>query len=161
MKHTNEFLRGMFSAYMGCDVINTDEGKNLKMIAISGYFISVYEPPYPFCESEGDEYEWMFSECKPILTPLSEITDEDAEVLGKYRYSDPKALNHIQIGKGIISDYLREDRVNGKFELEKFEIDYLRSPFRPDGTPKPVYDLGYMHIPSLIAADLAISSKQI
>jgi len=67
MEHTNEFLMGMFAAYMGCEVMNTDDGKHLKMIGVSGSFISVYEPPYPFCESEGDEYEWMYSECKPIL----------------------------------------------------------------------------------------------
>lgn len=152
MTHTNEFLRGMFSAYMGCDVINTDEGKNLKMIGVSCSFVSVYEPPYPFCESEGDEYEWMFSECKPILTPLSEITDEDAVEVAKIC----EHSHTIDAGKRIVSNIVYYSAKN-----YLHIIDYLRSPFRPDGTPKLVYDLGYMHISSLIAADLAISSKQI
>lgn len=154
MKHTNEFLRGMFSAYMGCEVINTDEGKHLKMIAISGYFISVYEPPYPFCESEGDEYEWMFSECKPILTPLSDITDNDAVEVAKIA---GVVSNYMERGCELIRLLTNKDSI---FDTYKFGggvtyahiIDYLRSKH---------YDLGYMHIPSLIAADLAISSKQI
>ena len=158
MKHTNEFLRGMFSAYMGCDVINTDEGKHLKMIAISGYFISVYEPPYPFCESEGDEYEWMFSESKPILNPLSEITDEDAVEVAKImeipQFERSKLFgcdenNYYTIGRHIKNEII-ETCYNDGFYLQGAVIDYLRSKH---------YDCGYMHIQSLIAADLAISSK--
>lgn len=145
---------------MGCEVINTDEGTHLKMIAISGYFISVYEPPYPFCESESDEYEWMFSECKPILTPLSEITDEDAVEVAKIMHENTE-LHTVDVGIEWVSAFINSSGSFVSIYLWTSAIDYLRSPFRPDGTPKPVYDLGYMHIPSLIAADLAISSKQI
>jgi len=172
MTHTKQFLQGMFAAYMGCEVINTDEGKHLKMIGISGYFISVYEPPYPFCESEGDEYEWMFSECKPILNPLSEITDEDAvevakimtvatncDWVGAGKNETIRFLHLLIIGNKENNDY--DDNMALGFDVVAQIIDYLRSPFRPDGTPKPVYDCGYMHIQSLIQADLAISSKQI
>lgn len=47
------------------------------------------------------------------------------------------------------------------FTIQEFSyevIDYLRSPYRPDGTPKPVYDCGYMGVSQLIEAGLAISS---
>lgn len=194
MTHTNEFLRGMFAAYMGCEVINTDEGNHFKMIGISGYFISVYEPPYPFCESEGDEYEWMFSECKPILTPLSEITDEDAIEVAKIMLSKDNNWKPVRIERNecyveivtkeeidetdvdttitmLIRFWIYNNRIAWIWNYKKgnntgvddrrvpnmqYVIDYLRSPFRPDGTPKPVYDCGYMHIPSLITAGLAI-----
>lgn len=138
----------MFAAYMGCEVINTDEGKHLKMIGVSCSFVSVYEPPYPFCESEGDEYEWMFSECKPILNTLSEITDEDAvHVANIFKYQVNEIDKLIILGKELIEALI-------KYELDGFQlgdvlsiIDYLR--FKK-------YDCGYMHIPSLITAGLAI-----
>lgn len=148
MEHTNEFLQGMFAAYMGCEVVNIDDGKHLKMIGVSGSFISVYEPPYPFCESEGDEYEWMYSECKPILTPLSEITDVDAvEVANIFKYQVNEIDKLIILGKELIEALTR-------YELDGFQLsdvlaimDFLRSKH---------YDCGYMHIPSLITAGLAI-----
>jgi len=147
MEHTNEFLMGIFAAYMGCEVMNTDDGKHLKMIGVSGSFISVYEPPYPFCESEGDEYEWMYSECKPILTPLDEITDEDAVEVAKIarcRYQSIESI--IAAGKELVTIYL--DRSSNVSAISWVNIiDYLR--FKK-------YDCGYMHLPSLITADLAI-----
>jgi hypothetical protein len=152
MEHTNEFLQGMFAAYMGCEVLNTDEGKNLKMIGLSGSFISVYEPPYPFCESESDEYEWMYSECRLILTPLSEISNDDAVEVAKifkYQVSEHDKLKFL--GLELVDSLV-------KYELDGFMlrdilaiIDYLRSKH---------YDCGYLQISSLIEAGLAVKATK-
>lgn len=167
MTHTNEFLRGMFSAYMGCevrtnnillDVIGIDFKYGELNLAKSGII--------------------SMQDCKPILTPLSEITDNDAVEVAKiddkncdYKFGNNRNFKPDQykpIWNG--STFFVERLYKGKYVcgdpialipslLNIEQIDYLRSPYRPDGTPKPIYDLGYMHIPSLIAADLAISSK--
>lgn len=57
------------------------------------------------------------------LKPLSSITDEDAAVIGSYRYKDAKLLTHIEIGKGLVKEFLGAY----KTKLERFEVDYLRS----------------------------------
>jgi hypothetical protein len=62
-----------------------------------------------------------------VLTPLSAITDEHAEIIGRYRYNDPKKMSYSEIGKSTIKDYLKQDKPKGMFELEKYEIDLLRS----------------------------------
>lgn len=168
MEHTNEFLRGMFAAYMGCEVqyVDTDNRKIVaKLTGVSvndglettykrkrksiagGYVSGDYLSFKP-----NDNHNTDALHCKPILISLSEITDEDAVEVAKIC----EHSHTIEAGKRIVSDIMYYSPIN-----HLHIIDYLRSPYRPGGTPKPVYDLGYMHIPSLIAADLAISSKQI
>jgi hypothetical protein len=67
-----------------------------------------------------------------LLAILEAITDEDAEVIARYRYSDPKALTYAHIGKCIIDSYLKslkgDERITYQLaQLEPFEVDYLRS----------------------------------
>lgn len=77
--------------------------------------------------------------CYLELKPLSNISDLDAEIIGKYRYSDPKRMTFVEIGKGIISDYLNR-KTKGSFELELFEIDFLR--LKGYATPQTVIEDG-------------------
>lgn len=148
MTHTNEFLRGMFAAYMGCEceITETQDNITTKTKAKS---LGVLSERLHFA---GVGLFVHFSKLKPILTPLSEITDEDAVEVAKIC----EHSHTIDAGKRIVSNIMYYSPIN-----HLHIVDYLRSPYRLDGIPKPVYDLGYMHIPSLIAADLAISSKQI
>lgn len=98
------------------------------------------------------------SDCRLILTHLSDISDEDAVEVAKIGGCPYKVHEFIvQSGKELVTEYL--DRTSNVTGLKwQHIIDYLRSDKRPDGTPKPVYDLGYMGIRSLIYADIAISS---
>lgn len=89
--------------------------------------------------------------CRLILTPLSAISDEDEILVGRIARPEIKDVHHLRnIGTNIIADI-----INGRNLLEigfaaiQHIIDYLRS---------RNYDLGYMHIRSLIDADIAISS---
>ena len=70
--------------------------------------------------------EKPIADCFLELKPLESISDEDAINIGKYRYNYPKMMTYTEIGKCIISDYLnRSSKV--EFQLEQYEIDYLRS----------------------------------
>ena len=71
----------------------------------------------------------IITHCCVKLKPLSQISDEDAIEVAKYRYKDPKYMTFLNIGKSIIRDYLNRGLAdnNGMFCLELFEIDYLRS----------------------------------
>lgn len=167
MAHTNEFLRGMFAAYMGCEVQYLDIN-NKKIVAtltgvsvndglettykrrrksITGDYVS---GDYLSFKPNGN-HNTDALHCKPILTPLSEITDEDAVEVAKMYYD--KDIHHtIGSGKNLIMHIIHPDVSNilvYSYSLI-YILDYLRSRH---------YDCGYMHIPSLIAADLAISSK--
>jgi len=145
MEHTNEFLQGMFAAYMGCEVTTKydEDGKTYKTVGIS-----FDEGNLQVQTSKSDTDWWNISICKPILTPLSEITDEDAlQVANIFKYQVNEIDKLIILGKELIGALT-------KYELDGFQlsdvlaiIDYLRSKH---------YDCGYMHIPSLITAGLAI-----
>jgi hypothetical protein len=143
MEHTNEFLQGMFAAYMGCDceitetqyeITTTTKAKSLGVVSERVHF------------AEAGLFV-HFSKLKPILTPLSEITDEHAvEVarIARCRYQSIESI--IAAGKELVTIYL--DRSSNVSAISWVNIiDYLRSRH---------YDLGYMHLPSLITAGLAI-----
>jgi len=57
------------------------------------------------------------------LKSLKKVSDEDAIVLGKYRYREPKMLTHLEIGKSLINEFF----TSPKTKIEHFEADYLRS----------------------------------
>ena len=148
MTHTNEFLRGMFAAYMGCEAYaKRSEGKYyLKGLDISNDILFVSQVSDHWDGNTGDIREY-----RPVLTPLSEITDEDALELSKLYYSN-KDSHTIEMGR-ILIDHITTPHMARKVVWSIFDasaiIDCLRSKH---------YDLGYMHIPSLITAGLAISS---
>lgn len=149
MTHTNEFLRGMFSAYMGCEMAMMPKSTR-------GYYMrGLLYPERVEFEHKGTMDDFNIRCFKPILTPLSEITDEDAvEVVSIGGWSPQNQ------GKMLDCRFnFNSNEFIANFEFSRYRvvldfhvIDYLRSKH---------YDCGYMHIPSLIAADLAISSKQI
>lgn len=154
MTHTNEFLRGMFAAYMGCEVFRSIMTFNV--VGFSRYGLVV--------KNGAEVTDGEFEHCKPILTPLSEITDEDAVEVAKILYGSSYNVDRLAyvVQVAQTKDLIQKCKDTPLMHIQWISvIDYLRSPYRPDGTPKPVYDCGYMHIQSLIAADLAISSKQI
>jgi len=84
-----------------------------------------------------------------ILTPLSAISDEDAVEVARIGGSPYKVHEFmVQSGKELVTEcFDRTSTVTG-IKWQNI-IDYLRS---------RNYDLGYMHIRSLIDADIAISS---
>lgn len=98
------------------------------------------------------------ADCRLILTPISAISDEDAVVVAKiinahHPHSECLKFDYslVKLGYQVEANY--------SSSLFNYDVtDYLRSDKRPDGTPKPVYDLGYMGIRSLIDAGIAISS---
>ncbi len=84
------------------------------------------------------------NKCKLLLRSLRSISEEDAVELGKIAYEDPKMMKWVEIGKGIITDYL--DR---GFELSVKSYQFLQS---------RGYDLPtiYLDGQTLIEAGLAI-----
>ena len=136
----------MFSAYMGSPVLETHSDGDTITDVIDWEFISRYQSN----DVEG----------KPILTPLSEITDEDAVEVAKImeipQFERAKLFgcdenNYYTIGRHIKNEII-ETCYNDGFYLQGAVIDYLRSKH---------YDCGYMHIPSLITAGLAIKKNNI
>lgn len=176
MKETNEFLAAMYAAYMGCEVQVVEYGTSMtgKMVSVS---------PYNILLNISNMYgvtAFDFFKSMPILTPLSKIADEDAIEVAKIavRHSDDinwseyeicindrgDDLVSVCIGGSLISIWYEGIiSVSNKYAPTIFapalnicEItDYLRSPTRPNGTSKPVYDMGFRHYPSLISAGLA------
>jgi len=69
MEHTKEFLMGMFAAYYGSPVLETHNYGDTITDVIDWEFLSRYK----YNDVDG----------KPILTPLSEITDDDAAEVAK------------------------------------------------------------------------------
>lgn len=149
MEHTNEFLMGMFAAYMGCEVTTKydEDGKTYKTVGVS-----FDEGNLQVQMPDGGTDWWNIPICKPILTPLSEITDEDAVEVAKifkYQVNEQDKLKFL--GLELVDSLV-------KYELDGFMLrdilaitDYLRS---------KKYDCGYMHIPSLIEAGLAVKSTK-
>jgi hypothetical protein len=76
MEHTTQFLQGMFAAYIGCEVM-LDNGQVKK---IEGVGRGRVDLPSGISSMNLTR---KFTEVKPILTPLSEITDEDVVEVAK------------------------------------------------------------------------------
>lgn len=141
MEHTTQFLKGMFTAYMGCEVKSKLSGRLYSTVGISFDGNCLIQ-----CRI-NDLVHLYPKDLQPILAPLSEITDEDAvEVarIARCRYQSIESI--IVAGKELVTIYLyRSSNVSAIYWVNI--IDYLRSKH---------YDLGYMHIASLITAGLAI-----
>ena len=160
MEQTNEFLRGMFAAYMGCKVQSNLSGRLYSTVGISFDGNCLIQ-----CRI-NDLVHLYPKDLQPILTPLSDITDEDAVAvimlgvkLNKFEVLKIKRFNSYLVveyrWESDIPELNWEDGFSYSassfsfsiMELKVWQIDYLR--FKK-------YDCGYMHIPSLITAGLAI-----
>lgn len=152
---TNEFLAAMFGAYPMCG-IKCNEWPDTTHIStgVSQFHNIVY-----IVENvdSGDEYWSEFEHCKPILTPLTEITKEDEVELMEM----VNCCNFIIDKESFIAQLICSLN-SGNFlpgSMVRWCVDYLRSSKRPDGTDKPVYDCGFRHITSLIDAGLAVKAE--
>ena len=65
-------------------------------------------------------------------------------------------LSFTQIGKGIIDDYLNRVHENANFNIEQYEIDYLRS----KGYALPYMDLSVEDLISYGWIKLKVNGKQ-
>jgi hypothetical protein len=152
MEHTNEFLQGMFAAYMGCEVM-LDNGQVKK---IEGVGRGRVDLPSGISSMNLTR---KFTDVKPILTPLSEITYEDAVEVAKImkipQHERAKLFgcdenNYYTIGRHIRKEIIETCSDDG-FYLQGAVIDYLRS---------KKYDCGYLNINFLIEAGLAVKATK-
>ena len=148
-------------AYSGAKVLNKESGYCFEMVAISDSYILVYQPTSSGDESGdgGDELEWKLSYCQPILTRLSNITNEDAALIAGTAGEDSTNAGNI-IYSEIVGPYLVLNFENWVYRLYLSVeiIDFLRASSW-NGVEKPVYDCGYGSIPSLIDAGIAIENN--
>jgi hypothetical protein len=166
MEHTNKFLQGMFAAYMGCEceITEIQDGTTKK---IKSKMSGIVSERLHFDETGLFVH---FSKIKQILTPLSEIADEDAIELAKiddkncdYKFGNnrgfaPDEYRVIFNGTAsFVERYYKGRYITGvsipitPSVLTIEQIDYLRS---------KKYDCGYLHISSLIQAGLAVKSTK-
>lgn len=154
MTHTNEFLMGMHLSYYGA---------KYKLVKHDGVWrlldVSIRHDQLGLLSDSADYATIELMECKPILTPLSEITDSDAvevakimtvatncDWVGAGKNETIRFLHLLIIGNKENNDY--DDNVALGSGVVKQIIDYLRLKH---------YDCGYMHIQSLIKDGLAIA----
>lgn len=177
--HTNDFLCKMFAAYMCCQIENNS--------TIVGYNVGFAQGIQTSNNGEikllmksDKQHQWIsISNCKLILAPLRHISDEHAIEVTKllipncflnqksgwkvsrdftisgYPYikiHHPKKVYTIQIDPILVNFDVdnMEDRETGGHDMKPASIiDFLRS---------KSYDCGFMEIPSLIEAGLALFS---
>jgi hypothetical protein len=154
MEYTKEFLMGMFAAYMGCEceiMVHDDITTKIKS-KMSG----IVSERVHFA---GAGLFVHFSKIKPILTPLSEISDEDLiRILGWEHHKDIEIRQKKVSIEGVFcSAFCTNSKGEAKAKgltsslifncLPLRHTDYLRS---------KKYDCGYLHISSLIQAGLAV-----
>lgn len=148
MNVTNEFLSAMFAAYWPTEFmvkgVATDvedwDGYSIEEIKRNG--VTVFHNEHG-CHTFG------YNEIVMALTPLSEISDEDAVEVCRMAGYGAKNVGKV-IGIRIEErGWLRIEFENYVFamSIRPYIVDYLRSRH---------YDCGFMHIPSLINAGLAV-----
>lgn len=182
MKQNTEFLAAMFAAYMPCKV--SVEG-NPVLLAVNMSELEIL-----LRYNDDEIWSEIENTCKLILTPLSEITKEDAIEVAKISGckmedayesdSDRSFIEKDEWGDTVLHFWRSTSYETDESDVFPFTItdngecydymgtstnqiavtDYLRSPKRPDGTDKPVYDCGFRNIKSLIAAGLAVKSEK-
>ncbi len=161
-EYSNEWLARMFAAYMGCDCDTTFTSKNGKIISkVTGivnnyvFFKDVLETVHT-------------SRLKPLLAPLSAISDEHAIEVAKMLQENTncdwvgsddlkKAIIDVCLGicgqfdgdSDIFCHYYDPEEIGLGATLITHIIDYLRS---------KGYDCGFMGVPSLIDAGLAVKA---
>lgn len=189
MEHTSEFLAAMFGAYIGSetciDASNHGNGAThtlyRAMTGVTGTKASLVH----FVDGIEE-----IDKCQIILTPLPEITEEDAIEVAKIAGckmedayesdSDRQFIEKDEWGNIVLYFWHSTSSETDEADVFPFTItttgecydymgtsvnqiaitDYLRSSKRPDGTDKPSYDCGFRHIPSLIDAGLAVKYEK-
>jgi len=157
MGHTTQFLQKMFDTYMGCEIL--DARQNIIGKSVSANTTRVwYEHENNKVVKSITQNFALYGDCKLVLTPLSEINDEDAVEVAKicgFEYNNSPDSNAYFDLDGLRNFLVEDVFVLGNFgiinsvQLQRL-IDYLRS---------KKYDCGYLHIPSLIEAGLAVRSN--
>lgn len=154
------------AAYFGCMISETKFGANESEWTDSYIPTGMDNDGY----FDKDYNDIRFRHCQLILTPITEISEEDLiEVIKRCEWWDCyKRYTEMRIegmrlkfnGWKVIGGYDTAQECEQSC-LNQSQIDYLRSSVRPDGTPKPVYDCGYGSIPSLIEAGIAVKQGDI
>ena len=140
---TNEFRAACFAAYWGANTISAPYGAQPKRMlqgkisATNTIFIDI---KYPEWQSQ---HPIILSDCKLILTPLSEISDEDAIEVAKMNFHGHTEYPQIDLGRALVRKLNKHIYCENPIQI----IDFLRS---------RSYDCGFRHIPSLIDAGIAI-----
>jgi len=182
-------LSAMFAAYKGASVLPiTNSGTEEKVFAIHG--VVEWADCYSLWDSSETGWRSTFRSFKLLLTPLSKISDADAIEVAKLATNrklphygvdefyitknensisivfvdDQDIIINIDFGGDVLvyNDGLPlgEPFIEKRHSNQSAIIDYFRSATRLDGTVKPVYDLGYMNIKSLIEAGYAIDATK-
>lgn len=137
MNSSNEFLARVYGAYNTVTVKSQFGVHTLFGVTTEGVYVSVGKERL-FREFQGSSL---------LLTPLSQISDEDAiEVAALMACPNSSVKSKIEWGKYYIMQIIRLNGTYSCLHLTK-TIDYLRS---------KGYDAGYGEIPSLIEAGIAI-----
>lgn len=135
---TNDIKRAIFHTYHNSKCVYTNEWGMFKTFA--------------------HDYLWHNTtdvNAKLLLTPLSEITDEDAIEVGKLIFltesvDEPTIYRIKQVLGWVNPLYQLTNVMTIKGDVFIKIIDYLRS---------KCYDCGFAHIPSLISAGIAIKKN--
>jgi len=167
-EYSNEWLARMFGAYMGCECDTTYQ--NSKGEAIVSKTIGIVNNSVFFEIDLLGNVSIHLSRIKPMLTPLSEISDADAIELAMIISEDkiPWRLVERDIGLISIYDSVRENSIE-IFEEERFvKMEYETGKFYTCGWSLSMYDYlrrkgydcGFMEVPSLIEAGLAVKKTK-
>jgi hypothetical protein len=188
MEHTNEFLMGMFAAYMGCEVKDTRQNRIGNVNSINKTRVWYEYMNNNVVKSPIQNFAF-YGEIKPILTPLSEITDEDAVEVAKIMLKkednwipvrierneayievvtkeEPDILDEEATITMLVRFWIQDNKIAWVWEYQrdnKVGIDDRRVPNIQhiiDYLRKKKYDCGYLHISSLIKAGLAVKSTK-
>lgn len=145
-------ILAMFMAYPNALVLH--DGRYSGFLALYDFAIFT---EYKDCRGIAKKALSNLADCKLVLTPLSEISDDDA--IGVARKSDFEGLDSnetddiekvIACGKNVVTRYMnRESSMYGTDWVDV--IDYLRS---------KSYDVGFSNISSLIQAGYAIAKPK-
>lgn len=118
-KLSNEEYRRIYGMYIGCEIQTPSPYDDEPDRIVNGYLTGIhgeYQAEVQHVDIDGGVWEhpeyYNFDKCKLILTPLSEISDEDA----------------IQANKIMGFEYSNEDGSEAHFDLEGFR-DWITEMF--------------------------------
>ena len=155
MEYSPELMERIYAAHLGQKYIADYAGEEPFTFTINGETITSLE-----------QFPNLTHKDRIILTPLSEISDEDAIAVAKLYpwfnwYGDTVLEVYVnQFGEKVVSNEKRIGKYEtvclhykepSEIELNQKQTDYLRS---------KGYDCGYGDIPSLIGAGIAIEKAK-
>jgi len=149
MEYTNEFLARVYGAYFWCNTAFFNSDTNCWE---SGSLNNPHNLVPKMTNDPEDEDRFDFNRRRLALTPLSEISDEDAiEVAKMFDASAPTSIFGRKVISYITDMANKPGWFNPDFEKIRLAFDKLR---------EWGYDCGYGEIPSLIDAGIAIKNQQ-